>query len=100
MVDRSEPKEAFPYRPPDENIKKKYRHIFELEQPLENKLPKVIFDKAVSALILIVASPVFIGLYIANLIEGLIIPENKGPLFFLLHRCKRRETIQKNIKSV
>ena len=29
-----EPKEAFPYKPPTEEIKQKYRHIFELKEPL------------------------------------------------------------------
>ena len=82
MTNLPEPEEAFPYKPPDDNVKKKYQHIFALDQPLGDKLPKLIFDKLVATSVLLLASPIFIGLYLANLIEGLIIPENKGPLLF------------------
>ena len=82
MTNRPEPEEAFPYKPPDDKIKKKYQHIFALNQPLEDKLQKLIFDKLVAGSALLLASPILIGLYLANLVEGLIIPENRGPLFF------------------
>jgi len=77
-----EPEEAFPYKPPDDNLKRKYQHIFALNQPLEDKLLKLLFDKLVAASALLLASPIFAMLYFAYLIEGLIIPESKGPLFF------------------
>lgn len=82
MKNQHEPEEAFPYKPPDDNLKKNYQHIFALNQPLEDKLPKLLFDKVVAASALLLSSPIFIGLYLAYLIEGLIIPENKGLLFF------------------
>ena len=82
MTNPKEPEEAFPYKPPDDNLKKKYQHIFALNQPLEEKTLKLLFDKVVAASALLLASPIFAVLYFAYLIEGLIIPENKGPLFF------------------
>ena len=82
MTNPHEPEEAFPYKPPDDNLKKKYQHIFALNQSLEAKLPKLLFDKVVAASALLLASPIFAVLYLAYLIEGLIIPESKGPLFF------------------
>ena len=82
MTNPHEPEEAFPYKPPDDNLKKKYQHIFALNQPLEDKLLKLLFDKVVAASTLLLASPIFAVLYLAYLIEGLIIPESKGPLFF------------------
>jgi lipopolysaccharide/colanic/teichoic acid biosynthesis glycosyltransferase len=82
MNAKSEPKEAFPYKPPSQEIKEKYQHIFALKKPLDDRLPKLIFDKVVAALLLLVASPVLLLLRIAYFIEGLIIPENKGPMFF------------------
>jgi lipopolysaccharide/colanic/teichoic acid biosynthesis glycosyltransferase len=82
MNPNSEPKEAFPYKPPGQEIKAKYQHIFALKEPLDDRLPKLIFDKVVAALLLLVASPVLLLLRIAYFIEGLIIPENKGPMFF------------------
>ncbi len=82
MNAKSEPKEAFPYKPPTKEIKEKYHHIFALKEPLGDRLPKLIFDKVVAGLLLLAASPILLLLRIAYFIEGLIIPENKGPMFF------------------
>jgi lipopolysaccharide/colanic/teichoic acid biosynthesis glycosyltransferase len=79
---RPEPKEAFPYRPPDAAIREKYRHVFEIDRPLDDRLAKVVFDKSVAALLLTAAAPVLLLLKIAYLVEGWLIPENKGPMFF------------------
>ena len=82
MTNLPEPEEAFPYKPPGDDLKRKYQHIFALNQPLGDKLPKLLFDKVVAASALLLASPIFVALYLAYLVEGLIIRESKGPLFF------------------
>lgn len=78
----SEPKEAFPYKAPDDFIKKKYNYIFQLKKPLDDRLLKVFFDKLTAMIFLIFAAPIFLLIKIAYVIEGWIIPENKGPMFF------------------
>jgi hypothetical protein len=40
-----EPKEAFPYSAPSDDIKLKYHKIFKLDQPLKTRFCKVAFDK-------------------------------------------------------
>ena len=75
-----EPKESFPYKPPTEYILNKYSHIFEIKQPLPNRFFKTLFDKLVSLLILIPTIPILLILKIAYVLEGFIIPENKGPM--------------------
>lgn len=82
MNQELEPKEAFPYRPPTDYVKAKYRHIFELQEPLPVRLPKLLFDKLVAGSLLLLAAPILLLLKIAYLIEGWVIPENKGPMFF------------------
>ena len=82
MANVSEPKEAFPYKAPDEAIKHRYRHIFEIRKPLGDRMLKLIFDKAVAGLLLMVAAPILLMLKFAYVVEGWLIPENKGPLFF------------------
>ena len=82
MQNKLEPKEAFPYKPPTEAIKKKYASIFELTQPLSERLPKLIFDKLAAGLLLLAAAPVLFLLKVAYVIEGWLIPENKGPMIF------------------
>lgn len=82
MNKQIEPKEAFPYKPPSEAIKQKYRHIFEIDKPLPESFPKLVFDKVVAGLLLLAAAPVLLLLKIAYVIEGWLIPENKGPMIF------------------
>lgn len=82
-ADRSEPAQAFPYKPPTEEIKKKYAHIFAIKEPLPPRLIKVIFDKVIGgAIFLFVSLPVMLLLKVAYVIEGILVPDNKGPLLF------------------
>ena len=78
----SEPEEAFPYQPPSDEVRKKYAHIFELSGPLPNRLLKKLFDKLVAVSLLIPALPILVLVKIAYVIEGWLIPENAGPMFF------------------
>jgi len=78
----TEPKEAFPYKAPTESIKIRFKEIFEIKKPLKVPVSKLIFDKITASLILICCSPILLLLFLANIIEGIIIPENRGPLFF------------------
>jgi lipopolysaccharide/colanic/teichoic acid biosynthesis glycosyltransferase len=82
MDNKLEPKEAFPYKPPTEAIKQLYGSIFELTQPLAVRLPKLVFDKLVAGILLLAAAPVLLLLKVAYVIEGWLIPENKGPMLF------------------
>lgn len=82
MTNKPEPKEAFPYKPPDETIKRKYRHIFEIDKPLHDRFLKVVFDKLVAALLLMAAAPILLLSKIAYVIEGWLISDNKGAMFF------------------
>ena len=78
----NEPSEAFPYTPPSDFIKKKYSHIFEIENPLPSRFLKSFFDKAFSFILLIMSAPILLLIKIAYLIEGIFIPDNKGPMMF------------------
>ncbi len=82
MVLQTEPKEAFPYQPPTAEIKTQYNELFRIEESLSVPLLKLIFDKLVAFLILTACLPVILMLYLINFFEGVLIPENRGPLFF------------------
>jgi len=79
---QNEPIEAFPYAPPTAEILNKYHHIFELKTTLPPLFFKVTFDKLVALLLLLLSAPILLSLKIAFLVEGWLIPENKGPMFF------------------
>ncbi len=81
-MNRSEPKEAFLYKPPDDIIKKKYHQIIELNKPLQINFIKYIFDKITAISALIIISPLLFILKLLYIIEGILIPENKGPMIF------------------
>ena len=61
MTNLQEPKEAFPYKPPTEEIRQKYKHIFELTTPLPPRFFKVLFDKAVALVLLLISAPILMG---------------------------------------
>ncbi|MDA7802564.1 sugar transferase [Gammaproteobacteria bacterium] len=82
MSKNIEPTEAFPYSPPSQEIKQKYSHIFEISKPLHSRFFKTLFDKLVALLFLLMSIPILFILKICYVIEGIIIPENKGPMLF------------------
>lgn len=95
MTNKPEPKEAFPYKAPDDTIKQRYRHIFEIKQPLEDRWLKLAFDKLVAALLLLAAAPILLLLKLAYVVEGLLIPANKGPMFFYYNAVSAGRIIPK-----
>lgn len=90
-----EPKEAFPYKPPTIEILEKYPHIFQLSQALPPRFFKILFDKFVAFILLLVSAPILLLLKLAFLIEGLLIPENKGPMFFYYNGVSAGKIIPK-----
>ncbi len=91
----SEPKEAFPYKPPTEEIRQKYKHIFELTTPLPPRFFKVLFDKSVALVLLLISAPILMFLKLAYVLEGWLIPENKGPMFFYYNAVSAGKIIPK-----
>lgn len=90
-----EPKEAFPYTPPTDEIIAKYAHIFELKEPLPDKFCKILFDKLVALVVIVLSCPILLAIKIAYVIEGLLIPANKGPIFFYYWGVSRGDRIKK-----
>jgi hypothetical protein len=90
-----EPKEAFPYKPPTDEIRQKYAHIFQIEGQLPRRFFKTLFDKVIAAFLLLVFSPVLIILKLAFLIEGWLIPENKGNMFFYYNAVSAGKVVPK-----
>lgn len=90
-----EPKEAFPYKPPTEEVKQKYRHVFEIKEPLPPRFFKILFDKLVALVMLVLSAPMLLLLKLAFLIEGFLIPENAGPMFFYYNGVSAGKVIPK-----
>jgi lipopolysaccharide/colanic/teichoic acid biosynthesis glycosyltransferase len=90
-----EPKEAFPYKPPTEEIKARYGHVFALKEPLPTRLPKLVFDKLAASFFLACAAPILLALKAAYVVEGWLIPENKGPMFFSYNAISQGRVIPK-----
>ena len=77
-----EPKKAFPYKPPSDFIKERYKKIFLMKTALKPRFLKTLFDKIVASVMIIISLPILIFLKLCFLIEGIIIRENKGPMLF------------------
>ena len=68
-----EPKEAFPYRPPSDEIRAKYSHLFSIDEPISERWLKLLFDKAASLILLSLAAPILLLLKIeVNLLTGIV----------------------------
>lgn len=78
----NEPKEAFVYQAPNHEIRAKYAQLFLIGEPVRVGFFKRLFDLLLAAIILILCTPIVISLFLFNLIEGVLIPANRGPLFF------------------
>ncbi|MDA8878336.1 sugar transferase [Porticoccaceae bacterium] len=77
-----EPTEAFPYTAPTDEIKAKYAHIFAFKADLPSRFFKTLFDKFLAFILLSISLPILLILKIAYVIEGILIPENRGPMLF------------------
>ncbi|MCY1719109.1 sugar transferase [Prolixibacteraceae bacterium Z1-6] len=95
MYTTAEPPEAFPYKPPTEALRKQYNEIFQIESTLKPRILKCIFDKILAATILLLCLPVFLVLLLFNTLEGTIIKENRGPLFFYYYAISAGKTFKK-----
>ena len=95
MTNIAEPKEAFPYKPPTEEIRQRYAHIFKLTEPLQPRFLKATFDKLVALVFLLLSAPIMLLLKIAYVIEGWLIPENAGPMFFYYNAVSAGRIIPK-----
>ena len=95
MTQPAEPKQAFPYKPPTDEIRRKYKHIFELKETLPPRFFKICFDKLVALVMLVFSAPIFLLLKIAYVIEGWLLPENAGPMFFYYNAVSAGRVIPK-----
>ena len=69
------------YKKVDPRIRNRFKNIFALKQPLNNKISKEIFDKLLAFLSIPVVFPLIFLIIIAILIEGLFFSDCKGPIF-------------------
>jgi lipopolysaccharide/colanic/teichoic acid biosynthesis glycosyltransferase len=91
----AEPSEAFPYKPPNAEILEKYSHIFQITEALRPRFFKTLFDKIVAVLFLLLSAPILLALKLCFLVEGCLIPENKGPMFFYYNGVSAGKIIPK-----
>jgi len=92
---KREPKGAFPYKPPSKEVLKTYAYIFKLKKPIPPSILKIIFDKLLASICLTLSLPIFLILKVAYVIEGFLIPENKGPLFFYYEAISQGKKFRK-----
>ena len=95
MSPKKEPPEAFPYKPPSAEILDKYPNIFALNDPLPVRFFKVLFDKLIALIFLLLCAPILLSLKIAFVIEGFLTPDNKGPMFFFYYGVSAGKIIPK-----
>lgn len=91
----AEPAIAFPYKPPSDEIRVRYAHIFALNAPLKPRLPKLLFDKIAASFFLVLAAPILLLVKIAYVVEGILDPDCRGPMFFSYNAISQGKVIPK-----
>ncbi len=86
---------SFPYLPPSAELRQKYPDIFRLDSALKPRMLKRIFDVVFSLFVLLLATPVLAAIWLVYKIEGLIIPENAGPVLFFYNAVSAGKIIRK-----
>ncbi len=92
---KKEPIQAFPYKPPSKLILKKYKNIFLINKVLPLPFFKIAFDKFFSLILVLISLPILFLLKIAYIIEGILVPENKGPMFFYYNAVSAGQIFRK-----
>ena len=90
-----EPKESFPYQSPSSELRTEYQHIFDLKEPLDDRFVKRFLDIALGSILLLFSAPILVFLKIGFIVEGLLVPENKGRMFFYYHAISKGKIIKK-----
>ena len=85
---------SFPYKQPSPKIKKKFSYIFN-DISIPNRFSKLLFDKFISSLALITFTPLLIMLKTFFVLEGFLVPENKGPMFFYYYAVSQGKVFKK-----
>ena len=92
---KNEPKEAFPYKPPSKEILKVYAHLFKYEGKLPSRPLKSLFDRLLALILLFIFFPILLLLWLAYSIEGILIKENMGPMFFYYNAVSAGKVFRK-----
>lgn len=90
-----EPDIAFPYKPPSDEVRRKYAHIFAITTPLGERFPKMVFDRVVGLCGCLAALPILLAIKIAYTIEGLMVPENRGAMLFSYNAISQGRVVPK-----
>ena len=95
MIQHNEPLQAFPYKPPSDEIRRVYSAIFLLTEPLRPRFFKLLLDKIIGTFFFFLSIPILALLKLGFVIEGWIVPENKGPMFFYYNAVSAGKIIPK-----
>jgi lipopolysaccharide/colanic/teichoic acid biosynthesis glycosyltransferase len=86
---------AFPYQAPNLHIYQIYSYTFHEQFSVKQKYFKLLFDKVIAIIFLLITLPIVILLKLAFIVEGLFIPENKGPMFFSYYAVSQGKVFPK-----
>ena len=88
-------KRNFPYKVATQELRRKYKEIFDLKEPVKERLCKAISDKVFAVIVIVLAAPFFIGIAIVMFLDGLVRLEHRGPIFAFYIAVSRGEKFMK-----
>ena len=82
MKEKDIDKHAFPYKPPTEDMRKKYAHFFSEPDVVPTPICKRSFDVLLSSFVLLPGMAILLALKLFLLFEGVLKPSSRGPLLY------------------
>jgi lipopolysaccharide/colanic/teichoic acid biosynthesis glycosyltransferase len=76
-------------------VRVEYQHIFDLTEPLDDRIVKRLVDMVFGSILLLFSAPILFFLKVGFIIEGLLVPENKGPMFFYYYAISKGTIFKK-----
>ena len=77
-----EPTQAFPYRAPSEELRKRYQYLFESRNLRKKRISKRVVDISVSLIALVIFAIPFAVLFFAYCVEQVLVKRNRGPFLY------------------
>jgi lipopolysaccharide/colanic/teichoic acid biosynthesis glycosyltransferase len=91
----AEPREAFPFLPPDPTVRASFPRVFLIEAPLEDRWVKILFDKTVCLLALAVTLPIFLVIIVCHLVMTIFFPDQRGKLIVSYNAVSKGQVFPK-----
>ena len=86
---------AFPYQKPSKEVYTKFKYIFDISHPINERKFKRLLDIFISLILIFICTPIIIVVLILYSFEFLISPKSRGNIFYFYYAVSRSKKFKK-----